>query len=90
MIRLGRLTGLPVVSAVLEGMPDVYRQLLYCPQDDSTAALAKAMEAAMQADPAREQLRIQAACKHLQTLAPSAAAGRLMAMIEGKAVDGEC
>ncbi len=83
-------TGLPVVSAVLEGMPDVYRQLLYCPQDDSTAALAKAMEDAMLADPAREQLRIQAACKHLQTLAPSAAAGRLMAMIEGKAVDEEC
>ena len=83
-------TGLPVVSAVLEGMPDVYRQLLYCPQDDSATALAKAMEDAMQADPASEQLRLQAACAHLNALMPSAVAGRLMAMIEGKAVHEEC
>lgn len=83
-------TGLPVVSAFLEGMPDVYRQLLYCPEDDSSAALARAMEDALQADPAKEQLRIQAARKHLNTLAPSAVAGRLLAMIEGKSVGAEC
>lgn len=83
-------TGLPVVSAFLEGMPDVYRQLLYCPEDDSSAALARAMENAMQADPAKERLRIQAAHRYLQTLAPSAVAGRLLAMIDGKAVDAGC
>ena len=83
-------TGLPVVSSCLEGMPDVYRQLLYCPEDDSVPALAKAMEKAMHAGPSDEAVRIQAVRKHLHTLEPSSAGRRLLAMIAGEAVEDEC
>jgi len=82
-------TGLPVVSNWLEGMPEAYRQLMYCPKDDTSAALAKAMQLAMQADPEEEAIRLQKAQAHLCTLMPSAVAARLMEMITGKAVD-EC
>ena len=83
-------TGLPVVSAFLEGMPDIYRQLLYCPADDSSASLAKTMENAMHADPIREEMRLQAVQAYLCTLAPSVVAGQLLDMIAGKAVDEAC
>lgn len=83
-------TGLPVVSACLDGMPDVYRQLLYCPADDSAAALAQAMQWAMEADPAEEKARVQLTQAHLRTLAPSVVAGRLLSMIKGKAAYDGC
>lgn len=75
-------TGLPVVSAKLEGMPEVYRRLLYCPADNSAAALCSAMKAAMSAGEAAESERLQAVRSHLRTLAPSAAAGRLLSLLQ--------
>ena len=83
-------TGLPVVSECLSGMPEVYRQLLYCPEDGSVAALAQAMRSAMQTDYAVEYKRQQAARAYLCTLTPSCVAGKLLAMIEGKEVASEC
>lgn len=83
-------TGLPVVSACLEGMPEVYRQLLFCPADDSASALAQAMRLAMHADPAAEEMRVKRAEDHLRTLAPPAVAGQLLGMIDAKAVCDRC
>lgn len=79
-------TGLPVVSACLNGMPEVYRKLLYCPADDSVNALAQTMRIAMQADPVTEGRRIQAVRAHLYTLEPSCVAERLLHMIAEPAV----
>lgn len=80
-------TGLPVVSDYLEGMPPVYRQLMYCPCDASSTALAGAMREAIQAAPGVEAVRLRAAQAHLSTLTPAAVSGRLLALLAGEAVE---
>ena len=74
-------TGHPVVSSMLEGMPAVYRRMMYCPADDSAAALARAMEDAMHADAAAERQRVERVQEYWRTLAPAAVGERLFRLI---------
>lgn len=83
-------TGLPVVSNYLDGMPPVWKKLIYCARSDSAAALAEAMEKALHAEAASEAVRIQAVQAYLQTLHPSSAGKRLLDMIAGEAVRSGC
>lgn len=79
-------TGLPVVSNILDGMPPVYQTMVYCVENNSVAALAAAMEKAMCASAAAEEVRIAAVQEHLQTLHPSEICKQLVTMIAGEAV----
>lgn len=83
-------TGLPVVGNYLEGMPPIYQKLMYCAENNSVSALAKAMEQAMHTSAASEAARIQAVQEHFHLLNPNAAGKQLLAMIYGEAVQEEC
>lgn len=74
-------TGLPVVSARLEGMPEIYDRLLFCPADDSVDALVQAMIAAVNTNGIAESERLKAIQDHFRSLAPSTVAARLLASI---------
>lgn len=74
-------TGLPVVSARLDGMPAIYDQLLFQPENDTAEALCQAMKTAMNADLSEEAGRVHAVENHLRSLAPSAVASRLLALL---------
>ena len=74
-------TGLPVVSARLDGMPAIYDRLLFQPENDTAEALCQAMTAAMNANPSEEAKRLNAVQNHLRSLAPSAVASRLLALL---------
>ena len=83
-------TGLPVVGNYLEGMPPIYRNLMYCAENNSVPALAKAMEAAMNAAVTAEKVRVLAVQEYFRTLTPEATGKKLLDMICGKAVQNEC
>lgn len=83
-------TGLPVVSNFLEGMPPVYRELMYCPADDSDFALACAMEKAINAEAVAETVRIQKVQEHLRSIEPAAVARRMLDMIARTLREDQC